>query len=161
MQLKLICVGKMKAGPERDLLDRYAERIHKLAPQLSLSWAGISEVPESRAPDEKTRKIQEATALSAHIKADRAAIIALDERGESLESTKWASLVDRQREAGTTQFTVIIGGPDGLDAQLRDRADKCLSFGNQTMPHQLVRIIATEQLYRVLTILNGHPYHRQ
>ncbi|MEM9999988.1 MAG: 23S rRNA (pseudouridine(1915)-N(3))-methyltransferase RlmH [Pseudomonadota bacterium] len=161
MQLKLICVGKMKAGPERDLLDRYADRIRKLAPQLGMSWSGISEVPESRAPDGKTRKTQEATALNAHVKADRAVIIVLDERGDSLDSTRWASLIDRHREAGASELIVMIGGPDGLDSQLRGRADKCISFGNQTMPHQLVRIIATEQLYRVLTILNGHPYHRQ
>ena len=161
MQLKLICVGKMKAGPERDLLDRYADRMRKLAPQLGMSWSGIVEIPESRAAGEKARKVQEAAALSTHIKADRAAIIVLDERGESLGSPQWAKLVDRHREAGTTELSILIGGPDGVDAQLRARADKCVSFGKQTMPHQLVRIIATEQLYRVLTILNGHPYHRQ
>jgi len=161
MQLGMICVGKMKAGPERDLLERYCDRIKKSAPQLGMSWGGITEYAESRASDAKTRKSQEAASIIGHIKSDRAALIVLDESGHDISSDNWAQLVARFRDEGRTSCVLAIGGADGNGHEVRTRADQLVSFGKQTMPHQLVRIIAAEQLYRLITILSGHPYHRQ
>ncbi|MEO1747349.1 MAG: 23S rRNA (pseudouridine(1915)-N(3))-methyltransferase RlmH [Pseudomonadota bacterium] len=161
MQLGLICVGKMKAGPERDLLDRYCDRIAKSASPLGMSWAGIAEIAESRASDAKARKSQEAENIIAHIKSERAALIVLDETGHDMPSGEWAKLIERFRDDGRTKCLLAIGGADGHGTEIKSRANRLVSFGKQTMPHQLVRIIATEQLYRVVTILSGHPYHRQ
>ena len=161
MQLGLICVGRMKAGPGRGLLERYPSRIKNTAPQLGMSWHGIIEVPEGRAPDVRTRKAQEAASLAAHAIQDRPAVIVLDERGKDLTSDEWAKTINQLREDGYTNCHVLIGGPDGHDPSTHASAYKAVSLGKQTMPHQLVRIIVAEQLYRVLTILSGHPYHRQ
>ena len=161
MQLGMICVGKMKAGPERDLLDRYCDRIAKGAPQLGITWAGITEIAESRATDAKTRKSQEAEVIISQVRSERAALLVLDESGRDLASSDWAGKIERYRDDGFAKCLLLIGGPDGHDGQLRARAQKTISFGKQTMPHQLVRIIAAEQLYRAVTILIGHPYHRQ
>ncbi|MEO1703017.1 MAG: 23S rRNA (pseudouridine(1915)-N(3))-methyltransferase RlmH [Pseudomonadota bacterium] len=161
MQLGMICVGKMKAGPERDLLDRYCDRIAKSASQLGITWAGIIEIAESRAADANTRKSQEAEAIVSQIRSERAALLVLDETGRDMASKTWASQIERFRDDGFAKCLLLIGGPDGHDAQLRSRAADVVSLGKHTMPHQLVRIVVAEQLYRVMTILSGHPYHRQ
>ncbi|MEO0544691.1 MAG: 23S rRNA (pseudouridine(1915)-N(3))-methyltransferase RlmH [Pseudomonadota bacterium] len=161
MQLGIICVGKMKAGTERDLLNRYCDRIAKSAHQMGMTWAGITEIAESRASDPKNRKSQEAQAILAQIKTDRTALIVLDEVGRDMPSNDWATKIAHFRDNGFSKCLLLIGGADGHDKSLRSRADLTVSFGKQTMPHQLVRIIAAEQLYRVITILIGHPYHRQ
>ncbi len=103
------------------------------------------------------RKAEEATAIR-RAKAGR--LVLLDERGKSLGSADFASLLGRWKDASEEAATIVIGGPDGLDAPLRAEADLVLSFGAMTWPHQLVRVMAMEQLYRAVTILSGHPYHR-
>ena len=87
-------------------------------------------------------------------------VIALDERGKTLTSQNFSSLIGRYRDetGGTIQF--ILGGSDGLTDQVRSRSDLMLSFGKQTWPHLLARIMLLEQIYRAQQILAGHPYHR-
>jgi 23S rRNA (pseudouridine1915-N3)-methyltransferase len=104
------------------------------------------------------RRREEAAALSAH-RGD-AALILLDERGRNPTSQEFAALIAALRDRGQRQLVLAIGGPDGHDATSRQAADHLLSFGAQTWPHQLVRILLAEQLYRAVTILSGHPYHR-
>lgn len=148
----------MKSGPERDLVDRYADRFAKIAPSLGLEFKGIVQAGESRARDAETRKREEARFLT---DGDPARLIALDERGKPLSSQDFANLIARFRDDGAKSLTLVIGGADGLHESVRERADRVISFGAMTMPHQLVRICASEQLYRAATILSGHPYHRQ
>ncbi|MEL6921163.1 MAG: 23S rRNA (pseudouridine(1915)-N(3))-methyltransferase RlmH [Pseudomonadota bacterium] len=161
MQLDLMCVGKMKSGPDRQLLERYTDRMVKSASGVGMSWGGVREIAESRASDAKSRKADEAKALFSNIRDPKTAIIVLDETGRDLTSRQWAETIGTFRDNGRAALTVLIGGPDGHDPAIVERADKLVSLGKQTMPHQLVRIIAAEQLYRVCTILAGHPYHRQ
>lgn len=87
-------------------------------------------------------------------------MIALDERGRNLDSDGFAGRLAMARDAGTPAAALLIGGADGLDAQLRERAAWVLSFGALTIPHQIVRALVLEQLYRAMTIMAGHPYHR-
>ena len=87
-------------------------------------------------------------------------MIALDERGKSLTSPAFAQLMGRLRDEGESRVMFVIGGSDGLPGALRARARSVLSFGSQTWPHLLVRAMLAEQLYRAVTILSGHPYHR-
>jgi small GTP-binding protein len=91
---------------------------------------------------------------------DGIAQTSLDERGTSLPSPDFAARLGRERDAGNLAASFVIGGADGLDVSLRDRAAIRLSFGALTIPHQIVRVLVLEQIYRALTILSGHPYHR-
>ncbi len=86
--------------------------------------------------------------------------VCFDEAGRGLTSEAFARRLESWRDDGGGEVSFVIGGPDGLAASLKDRADLLLSFGAFTLPHQLVRVLALEQLYRGLTILAGHPYHR-
>lgn len=158
MRLSLLAVGRLKDGPERTLCERYAGRIQDSGRSLGFSGPDLHEFPESRARRPEDRKVEEAAAFRA--KRQPGQLIVLDERGKSLSSEAFADRLARSRDAGTGCFSLMIGGADGLDASLLDEAEMALSFGALTIPHQLVRILVLEQLYRALTILGGHPYHR-
>jgi 23S rRNA (pseudouridine1915-N3)-methyltransferase len=120
----------------------------------------VIEIRESRNRDAGRRMIEESIALTESI-PEAAAVTVLDGRGESLSSEALAARLRRWQEGGRGAITFIIGGPDGLADSLRDRAQLRLAFGTATWPHQMVRIMLLEQLYRATTILSGHPYHRQ
>lgn len=159
MKLILIAVGRLKAGPERELCDRYAERLRLGARAVgvaSVSQVEISESPQRRAED---RMAEEARAILAATPPD-AALMLFDERGAAIDSAGFAGLLRRQREAGVAALAAAVGGPDGLAPELREKARHVLSFGRMTMPHQIIRALVFEQFYRATTILTGHPYHR-
>ncbi|RWE72637.1 23S rRNA (pseudouridine(1915)-N(3))-methyltransferase RlmH [Mesorhizobium sp.] len=159
MKITVHAVGRMKAGPERELADRYFERFSKSGPPVGLEFAGIVEVPESRGQSADERRREEAQKLQAQLQAGTVLIL-LDERGKSLSSEDLAARIGQLRDGGRKALVVAIGGADGHDKVLRDQADLVLSFGALTWPHQLVRVMLGEQLYRIATILAGHPYHR-
>lgn len=159
MKLILGAVGRLKAGPERDLAARYLERARASARPLGLSGPEVRELEESRARRPEDRKAEEAKALLALL-ATGAKVIALDERGASITSERFAQTMAKARDDGAPALALLIGGPDGLDEALRSRADFTISFGAMTWPHQIVRVMAAEQIYRAMTILSGHPYHR-
>jgi 23S rRNA (pseudouridine1915-N3)-methyltransferase len=158
VRLSLVAVGRLKSGPERELVERYRQRIEGLGRSLSISGLDIVELPESRARRETDRMAEEAKALLE--KAGSAALIAFDERGKSPSSDSFAQTVGAWRDGGRSGVACLIGGADGLDPSVRQRADLVISFGGLTLPHQIVRVLVAEQLYRALTILAGHPYHR-
>lgn len=159
MQIRIAAIGRMKSGPERELVARYLDRAGQGGRPLGLAGFDVSEHPESRASSAEARKADEARALLTAL-AHNSLLIVLDERGRSMGSESLAAEIARWRDAGRPAATFVIGGADGLDPTLRERADLVLSFSPLTWPHQLVRIMLAEQLYRVTTILAGHPYHR-
>jgi len=158
VRLSVHAVGRMKAGPERELADRYFGRLAKAGPAVGLEFVGVSEIAESRARDTAERRREEAASLAGH-RAD-AALFLLDERGRNLSSEDLAARIAALRDNGRRHLVLAVGGPDGHDAASREAADLVISFGAQTWPHQLVRVMLAEQLYRAATILAGHPYHR-
>jgi 23S rRNA (pseudouridine1915-N3)-methyltransferase len=158
MKLQILAIGRLKSGPERDLCARYHERGQALARGLGLSGPDIVEIPESRARRAEDRKAEELAAIAARLASG--ALVLLDERGKPQGSEALAARIGAWRDAGQPATTFVIGGADGLDPALRDRAEMVLSFGAATIPHQLVRVLVLEQLYRTMTILSGHPYHR-
>ena len=158
LRVSLVCVGRAKAGAERDLTSRYLERA-KAAGRIAGLTFELRELDESRARRPADRKTEEAAAIRACAGAD-ARLLALDETGRALDSLGFAALVGGARDEGIGALALVIGGPDGLAPDLRDQAFRTLAFGAMTWPHQLVRIMASEQLYRAVTILTGHPYHR-
>src|ERR1700752_256564 len=160
MRLVVVCVGKLKAGPERLMFDRYFKRLAEGARGAGLAGVDLREIGESRARRPDERRAEEAAAILAATPKG-AALVLLDEHGPSATSEEWAADIGRQRDASRPAYAVAIGGSDGLDPPLRAVAHRVLSFGQMTWPHQLVRVMAGEQLYRAMTILARHPYHRQ
>ncbi len=159
MRVLLLCVGRAKAGPERGLAARYVERAAAAGRPIGISGIALREIDESRAARPNVRKKEEAKALQGLL-ADRCKVIALDEHGEQMTSRGLAEILRRARDEGAGSAAIVIGGPDGLDPAFVASASFALSFGAMTWPHQLVRIMAAEQIYRAVAILSGHPYHR-
>jgi 23S rRNA (pseudouridine1915-N3)-methyltransferase len=159
MRLMVIAVGRLKDGPERELAERYAKRFDDVGRRIGLRGLELHEIPESKARDATLRIAAEAAAIAALI-PDRATVVALDERGKPLDSVAFSAEIGRRRDAASPALAFLIGGADGLSPELRRTAALALSFGAATWPHQLVRVMLLEQLYRAATILSGHPYHR-
>lgn len=159
MRIVLTSIGRLKAGPERDLCGRYIDRAAQGARSVGLTGVEMREFDESRARRPEDRKTDEARLILQSIPPG-ARLVLLDERGKSMGSEAFASDVGRARDDGCGIYALVIGGADGLDQALRAQAALVLAFGAMTWPHQLVRIMAAEQIYRAITILAGHPYHR-
>lgn len=150
MRVTVCAVGRLKAGPERELIDRLARRI---------GWPfEIREVEERRKLPDAERIAREAALLSEAC-PDGAVRIALDERGKTLGSEDMAARIGGWRDTGR-DIAFLIGGADGLAPEIRGSADLVVSFGAQTWPHMLARVMLVEQIYRCQEILAGHPYHR-
>jgi 23S rRNA (pseudouridine1915-N3)-methyltransferase len=159
MRLILICIGRLKQGPERELAERYRDRFDDIGRKLGFRGLEIHEIAESRARDPATRIADEAAAISAAI-PEKSAVVALDERGDNVDSAAFASRLGRWRDEAVANTIFIIGGADGLSPDLRRKVKLRLAFGSATWPHQMVRVMLLEQIYRAATILAGHPYHR-
>ena len=160
MRLLLVCAGRPKAGPERELASRYIERAATAGRAIGFSRIELRETPESRAARPDDRKRDEAKALRALVPPGFN-VIALDETGKHLTSIGFAAELGRARDASLAGAALVIGGPDGLDLGFLSTASLTLSLGTLTWPHQLARILAAEQIYRAMTIFSGHPYHRE
>lgn len=159
MRIAIHAVGRLKAGPERELADRYLDRAAKAGRALGVSAVTVRELAESRAARPEARKDEEAAGLLADL-PDGALVIVFDERGEAIDSARFAALIDGARDRAVPAVVCLIGGADGHGPAVLARADHRVAFGRLTFPHQIVRILAAEQIYRALTILSGHPYHR-
>ncbi len=148
MKLRLLVVGK--GG--RELAEFESRFIARLKP---LAACRVVELPEGRGKQVSQRKQEEGRAI---LKQARSGFILFDERGEMRASAGWADYL--QRLAGDAQQDFVIGGADGVSDEVRAGAGACWSLSKLTMPHQLARALVLEQLYRAMTIIQGHPYHR-
>jgi 23S rRNA (pseudouridine1915-N3)-methyltransferase len=148
MKIRIIAVGRQKASPTKDLCDEYLKR---------MNW-NVS-LKEIDAPKGST-SAQEAPLILKEL-AKPGLVIALDERGETLSSPEFAKkMASWQNQATGNEITFLIGGADGFDNEVRKKAKFLMSFGKQTWPHMLVRVMLLEQIYRAQQITAGHPYHR-
>ena len=159
MRLLVAAIGRLKDGPERELVERYRKRADQTGKRIGFRDVEVLEIRESRAQEVGKRMIEESIAL-ANVIPDRAMVVILDQRGENLDSGALAARLGRWRDDGRPATVFVIGGDDGLAPSLRDKAAFQLAFGESTWPHPLVRVMLLEQLYRCTTILSGHPYHR-
>lgn len=158
MRLGVLAIGRLKSGPERELCGRYEERCRAGGRSLGFTGPEVIELAESRERRPEDRKREEGAALLARL--GPGLVISLDERGHPLTSETFAGRLASARDQGLAHASFLIGGADGLAADCRDRADLVVSFGAMTLPHQLVRVLVLEQIYRAMTIMAGHPYHR-
>ena len=159
MRLLVISVGRLKQGPERELVQRYRERFDDIGRKLGFRSLEVHEIPESRARDAAGRINEEAAAISALV-AEKSVLVALDERGNNIASAVFARHLGKWRDESIANTIFMIGGADGLSPDLRRKAKLSMAFGSATWPHQMVRVMLLEQIYRAATILAGHPYHR-
>ena len=155
MRVTLCVVGRLRAGPERELIDDYITRFDRTGRALGLGPVDLREVE-----DRKGGGMAAEAALLRRALPDGAAVIALDERGKLRTSPEFAQDLARWRDDGRSDLAFIIGGADGIDPGLRADCDGALSFGKMVWPHMLVRVMLAEQLYRAASILAGAPYHR-
>jgi 23S rRNA (pseudouridine1915-N3)-methyltransferase len=159
MRVVVVCIGRLKQGPERELAERYRERFDDIGRKLGFRGLEIHEIPESRGRDAATRMADEAAAISALI-PEKYVLVALDERGENIDSASFARHLGHWRDQSVANTIFVIGGADGLSPELQRKAKLRIAFGSATWPHQMVRVMLLEQIYRAATILAGHPYHR-
>ena len=151
MKLTIAAIGRAGRGPERDLYEHYAGRIR---------WPlALREVEEKKKLPAAQLVEREGELLLAAVPA-RAMLVALDRRGQALDSAGFAQRLQRWRDDGTADIAFLIGGADGHGQALLDRASLVLTFGAMTWPHLLARAMLAEQIYRAQQLLAGHPYHR-
>lgn len=155
MRLHVCAVGRLRAGPERDLVDDYTTRLDRTGRPL-----GLGPLTEHEVEDKKNLGMAAEAALLERAIPTGALIATLDERGRVLSSPEFAEQLARWRDAGRQDVAFVIGGADGIDPALRAKAEFSLSFGRMVWPHMLVRVMLAEQIYRAATILGGGPYHR-
>lgn len=155
MKLRIAAVGRLRNGPEADLLNDYLERFDRTGRGLGLGPVSVHEVEAK-----KGGMSEEALQLEKAI-VQNSLICTLDERGKVMSSPEFARLLAKWRDEGSLVPTFVIGGADGIDPSLRARADASISFGKMVWPHVLVRVMLAEQLYRAASILAGSPYHRE
>jgi 23S rRNA (pseudouridine1915-N3)-methyltransferase len=159
MWLHLACVGKLKAGPEKLLADDYASRTNQLGRQVGIRGIRTHESSESQLNTTQLRVNEEFQQLWS-VKPDAATVIALDERGKIVSTQNFMQLLSKPLTNGKTDLVFMIGGPDGHAEETRQKADHTIALGAMTWPHRLVRIMLLEQIYRAVTIMVNHPYHR-
>jgi len=159
MRLVVIAIGRLKQGPERELAERYRTRFDDIGRKLGFRGLDIHEISESRARDAASRMAEEAAAIVAVV-PDKSVLVTMDERGSNLDSATLARHLGQWRDQSVANTVFVIGGADGLSPDLRRKEKLAIAFGAATWPHQMVRVMLLEQLYRAATILAGHPYHR-
>jgi 23S rRNA (pseudouridine1915-N3)-methyltransferase len=159
MRIMVVAIGRLKQGPERELAEHFRKRAADAGRSVGLNSFDIVEIKESRAGDTARRMLEESIAI-ANVIPERAVSVIMDERGESLSSGAFAGRLQGWRAQDKPAVVFIIGAADGLAPGLREKASLAIAFGAATWPHQLVRIMLLEQLYRAVTIMAGHPYHR-
>lgn len=159
MKLHVAAIGKLKPGPERELAEHYFSRAGQMMSQVGISALTVTEHVESQAKTAELRKTDEAARLLGACPAS-SVIIAMDESGKDLSSQGLADVIAKRLETGASDLAFLIGGPDGHSSAVQARASMLVSMGRMTWPHRLARIMLAEQIYRSVTILLNHPYHR-
>lgn len=155
MRVSIVAVGRLRAGPEHELIADYLQRFDRTGRPLGLGPANVIEVEDKRS----LGMAAEAELLRRGIPTG-ALLVALDERGSVMASPEFAGRLAEWRDKGRQEVAFVIGGADGIAPTLREKADFSLSFGRMVWPHMLARVMLAEQLYRAASILAGAPYHR-
>jgi len=155
MRVEICAVGRLKAGPERELATDYMDRFDKTGRAHGLGPITMTEVE-----DKKKSGSDAECALLARAIPKGCVTCALDERGRVMSSPEFAELLARWRDDGHQVASFVIGGADGLTPEFRANVDHTLSFGKMVWPHMLARVMLTEQLYRAAAISANLPYHR-
>jgi 23S rRNA (pseudouridine1915-N3)-methyltransferase len=160
MRIVIAAIGRLKKA-ERDLCDRYIDRVTASGRAIAIGPVTEIELPESRAGDAASRAADEAARLLKSQAGSAEVVVVLDESGRQYASDVFAQLLAKHRDQGVASMAFLVGGPDGHGEVALAAAHFRLALGHLTLPHGLARIVLAEQIFRTATILSGHPYHRQ
>jgi len=160
MRLDIVAVGQMRGTSEEDLVHTYRDRAIKAGRQIGIDGPHITEIKERKGSTGCAKQREESALLQTALEARSGLVVMLDETGKQMTSRAFAAQVTDWQDKGAAQVTFIIGGADGLTPDLRQRADITLSLSKMTWPHMLARALLCEQIWRALSILTNHPYHR-
>jgi len=152
MKLSVLAVGQIRGQKEAPLFETYATRISKTGRALALDGLGLTEIKDQAGANSKIEAALEA--------APNAFVVALDERGKSLASRAFSEKLAHWRDDGTREVIFVLGAADGLSETIRQRANMLIALGPMTWPHILARVLLAEQIWRAISILANHPYHR-
>ena len=153
MHITLISVGKLKKGPEKELVDDYVARFNKSGPSIGLRSLKLVDLASGGGLEAEGKLILNAVPSGAHV-------FRLDEHGAALTSVKFANQIAKLRDRGTSELCFLIGGAEGYSSAVREAFPNTLALGPQTWPHRLVKAMIAEQLYRAVSLLAGLPYHK-
>jgi len=159
MHIKVLCVGKLKESFFIKAVEEYSKRLSKYC---RLEIIEVDDEPASGSESARTEEIIKAAEggrLSKHISVDEY-VIALAIEGKKMDSVRFSNKLEELGITGKSDVTFIIGGSLGLDREILKRADMLLSFSDMTFPHQLMRVILLEQIYRAFRIIRHEPYHK-
>ncbi len=159
MRLHILAVGVARGTPEGALTEDYVGRAKAMGKRYGFISVAVEEVQVSKLREARSRIREEGERLASRVPEGAHAIF-LDAKGKGLTSEDFAETLATLRDAGARDLAFLIGGPDGLDPGPGVKASRSLAFGPQTWPHLLVRAMLAEQIYRAITILGNHPYHR-
>ena len=159
MHITIIAIGKLKEKYLRDGINEYLKRLQSYAKVEIIELADEKEPYNASTAEEEQIKIKEGERIKAKIKPD-SYLIALAIEGKQFTSPALAQKIDSLSSAGNSHLTFIIGGSLGLSDEILKSADLLLSFSELTFPHQLMRLILLEQIYRSFRIIKGEPYHK-
>jgi 23S rRNA (pseudouridine1915-N3)-methyltransferase len=159
MRLSIAAIGRLKTGPEKSMADDYQKRIESLGRKAGITSLKVGEWSESQQAGLKQRMDDEAEILWSAV-PQGAATFVLDERGKSLSSEDFSVKIKKCADQGVNELVFMIGGPDGHAPLTREKASYLMALGPMVWPHRLVRIMLLEQVYRSVTIMVNHPYHR-
>ena len=152
MNIKIIAHGKIPKGPELELIQRYLKRFNHKFPRSNLNNLAISEIGSEE--EDYNRKILQK-------ENEEKNYIILDGKGEQITSMGFANYLNKLSNRGIKDISIFIGGAHGLPKKIKENAVKSISFSNLVLPHKLIRVILTEQLYRAKCIISNHPYHKE
>lgn len=159
MKISICAIGRMKAGAERDLVEDYLKRARGLGRTVGISAIECADAPESPLDQQTQRIVREAETFR-KLMPQGAFVIALDATGKMFSTEDLSVWLQQRLAGGTSQLAFLIGGPDGHAPETLKNAGLVLSLGAMTWPHRLVRVMLVEQIYRSVTIIANHPYHR-
>jgi len=159
VRLLILCVGHARGTSEGALTDDFTGRAVNMGRRMGIPDVSVEEVSVSKSRETPKRMQDEAERLAARI-PEGSQVVLLDAKGKGMTSEDFAEMIGALRDAGTKHLVFVIGGPDGLGKLPGIKPGRSLAFGPQTWPHLMVRAMLSEQVYRALTILAGHPYHR-
>jgi 23S rRNA (pseudouridine1915-N3)-methyltransferase len=159
MRLLILAVGHTRGTSENALVEDYLGRARASGKRLGFSSVAVEEITVSKLREARARITEEGERLASRVPSGAHAVV-LDAHGKGMSSEEFAEMLGAMRDAGARDLAFLIGGPDGLDPGPSVKPGRRLAFGPQTWPHLLVRAMLAEQIYRAMTILSGHPYHR-
>jgi 23S rRNA (pseudouridine1915-N3)-methyltransferase len=158
MKLKLICIGGIKQEYAQLGCALFESRIKAFG--IPFEVIELKDSIRTDGANAQKWKAEEAIKIRKALEGAGGIWVAMDEKGIELNSVQFADWIDKQQNQSTKALSFVIGGPDGLEAELRASADLKLRLGAMTLPHELARLVLTEQLYRAYSILKNLPYHR-